>query len=79
VADYDSDRSDRSDREVGRRGPDVLTLVAGIATLLVSAFVLTDGALWVPSIDPRWLLAGGALIVGLFLLTASVRGGRKRR
>jgi len=57
----------------------VLTLVAGIATLLVSAFILTDGALWIPSLDPRWLVAGGALVVGLFLLMASVRGGRKRR
>jgi hypothetical protein len=66
-------------REVRRRGPDVLTLVAGIATLLVSAFVLTDGALWIPSLDPRWLVAGGALVVGLFLLMASLRGGRKRR
>jgi hypothetical protein len=76
VADNDSERSDR---EVGRRGPDVLTLIFGIGTLLVSAFVLTDGALWIPSLDPRWLVAGGALVVGLFLLTASLRGGRKRR
>ena len=66
-------------REAERRGPDVLTLVAGIATLLVSAYVLTDGALWIPSLDPRWLLAGAALVVGLFLLMASVRGGRNRR
>ena len=73
MADYEPER------EVGRRGPDVLTLVAGIATLLVSAFVLTDGALWIPSLDPRWLVAGGALVVGLFLLMASVRGGRRRR
>jgi len=65
-------------REVERRGPDVLTLIAGIATLLVSAYVLTDGALWVPSIDPRWILAGGALVVGGFLLIASLRG-RKRQ
>ena len=50
MADYDSDR------EVQRRGPDVLTLIAGIATLVVSSYVLTDGAIWVPSLDPRWLL-----------------------
>jgi len=63
--------------EVRRRGPDGLTLVAGIATLLVSAYVLTDGALWIPSLDPRWLLAGGALAVGLFLLMLSLRGRRR--
>jgi hypothetical protein len=71
VADYDSDR------EVQRRGPDLFTLLAGIATLLVSAYVLTDGALWVPSLDPRWLLAGGALVVGLIMLVASMRGKRR--
>lgn len=70
MADYEPER------EVQRRGPDVLTLVAGIATLLVSAFVLTDGALWIPSLDPRWILAGGALVVGLCLLMMSVRGRR---
>ena len=63
--------------EVRRRGPDLLTLIAGIGTLLVSAYVLTDGALWIPSLDPRWLLAGGALVVGLFLLMLSLRGRRR--
>ncbi|HEV2779150.1 MAG TPA: hypothetical protein VGX25_07065 [Actinophytocola sp.] len=67
------------EREVERRGPDLLTLLAGLATLLVSAYVLTDGALWVPTVDPRWLLAGGALVVGLFLLIASMRGSRRKR
>jgi hypothetical protein len=65
------------EREVDRRGPDALTLIAGIATLLVSAYVLTDGALWVPSLDPRWLVAGVALVVGLFLLMLSLRGRRR--
>ncbi len=63
--------------EVRRRGPDLLTLIAGIGTLLVSAYVLTDGALWIPSLDPRWLLAGGALVVGLALLMLSLRGRRR--
>jgi hypothetical protein len=71
VADNDTDR------DVKRRGPDLLTLIAGIATLLVSAYVLTDGQVGIPSVDPRWLLAGGALLVGLVLLIASARG-RKR-
>lgn len=78
MAEWDSDQAERSERsEAARRGPDLLTLVAGIATLLASAFVLTDGALWIPSVDPRWLLAGGALVVGLFLLMMSVRGRRR--
>jgi hypothetical protein len=79
VADRNSDRnSDRdTERDVRRRGPDLLTLLAGIATLLVSSYVLTDGEIWIPSLDPRWLLAGGALLVGVFMLVASVRG-RKR-
>jgi hypothetical protein len=73
VAEHDTER------QVERRRPDLITLLVGVATLVVSAYVLTDGALWVPSIDPRWLLAGGALVVGLFLLVASVRGNRKKR
>jgi fatty acid desaturase len=75
VAERNIDRE--TERDVRRRGPDLLTLLAGIATLLVSSYVLTDGAIWVPSLDPRWLLAGGALLVGVFMLVASVRG-RKR-
>lgn len=63
--------------EVRRRGPDLLTLIAGIATLLVSAYVLTDGALWIPSLDPRWAVATVALVVGLFLLMLSLRGRRR--
>jgi hypothetical protein len=70
VADYDSER------KVERRGPDLITLIAGIATLGVSTYVLTDGAVWVPNLDPRWLLAGIALVVGLFFLIGSVRRGR---
>ena len=66
-----------ADRDTERRGPDLLTLLAGVATLLVSGYVLSDGASWLPSMDPRWLIAGGALVVGLILLAASLRG-RKR-
>jgi hypothetical protein len=70
VAEYDSER------KTERRGPDLLTLLAGIATLGVSSYVLTDGAVWVPSFDPRWLLAGIALVIGLFFLVGSLRRGR---
>lgn len=54
-----------------KRFPDVLTLIAGIGTLLVSAYVLTDGRFTIP--NPTWLLAGGALLVGVLLLASSLR------
>jgi hypothetical protein len=59
------------DQEETRRFPEVLTLIAGIGTLLVSAYVLTDGAFRIP--NPTWLLAGGALLVGVLLLASSLR------
>jgi L-asparagine transporter-like permease len=68
---------DNTEREVGRRRPDVFTLIMGIATLGVSGFVLSDGEMWFPEVDPRWVVAGVALVVGVIMLGASVRG-RKR-
>lgn len=62
---------------VKRGGPDVFTLIVGIATLLVSAYVLSDGASWLPQFDFRWVVAGGAVFVGLMLLGASF--GKRRR
>jgi hypothetical protein len=76
VAEYDSQDTERG---VERRGPDLFTLLVGVATLLVSTYVLTDGALWFPDLDARWLIAGGALLVGLFLLAGSLRGNRRKR
>ncbi|GLZ42062.1 hypothetical protein [Actinokineospora sp. NBRC 105648] len=62
---------------VTRRRPDFLTMFFGVITLFASAYVLTDGRIWVPTIDPRWLLAGGAVLVGLLLLGASLRKGKR--
>jgi hypothetical protein len=75
VAEHDNERD--NERRVGRARPDLLTLIAGIATLFVSTYLLTDGAIGFSSLNPSWLLASGALVVGLVLLTASLRG-RKR-
>jgi len=61
-----------------RGGVDVFTLIMGVATLLVSAYVLSDGASWLPSFDFRWVVAGGAVFVGLMLLGASF-GSKRRR
>ncbi|UOZ09748.1 hypothetical protein [Amycolatopsis sp. WQ 127309] len=61
-----------------RRGVDFFTLIVGVATLLISAYVLSDGASWLPHFDFRWVIAGGAVFVGLMLLAASF-GGKRRR
>lgn len=71
-----------NERETGatrRRGPDLLTLLFGLMTLFVASYILTDGGVWVPMVDPRWLFTGGALLVGLLLLGSSLRGGRRKR
>lgn len=57
---------------------DPFALIAGIATLLVSAFVLTDGAIWNALPDARWLIAGVAVIGGLTLLLGSTMRGKNR-
>nr|WP_042198868.1 hypothetical protein [Kibdelosporangium sp. MJ126-NF4]CEL23585.1 hypothetical protein [Kibdelosporangium sp. MJ126-NF4]CTQ93121.1 hypothetical protein [Kibdelosporangium sp. MJ126-NF4] len=65
--------ADDTDKTTDRKRLDLLTLLAGIAALLMSAYVLTDGRTWLPSFDSRWLLASGAVLVGLLLLGSSVR------
>ena len=62
--------ADREQNET-KRFPDVLTLLAGLGTLLVSAYVITDGAFRIP--NPTWIVAGGALLVGVLLLASSLR------
>jgi hypothetical protein len=62
----------------GKRGVNVFTLVVGLATLLASVYVLTDGAHFLPTFDFRWVLAGGAVLVGVLMLGTSFRSGRKR-
>lgn len=75
MAEYDETNGERPER----RRPDFLALIAGLGTLLISGYVLSDGALWVPSVNPTWLLAGGAVLVGLLLLGSSLRGSRRDR
>lgn len=56
-----------------RRGVDLITLLCGIATLGVAGYVLSDGASWLPGVDLRWVLAGGAVLVGVLMLAGSLR------
>lgn len=71
--DYDKPMTETPRR---RPGMDVFTLIIGLATLLVSAYTLTDGASWMPTFDLRWILAGGAVLVGVMMLAASFRSPR---
>lgn len=57
-----------------RRGPDPLALFVGLATLAMAVFAFVGELPDLP--DPRWLLAGGAALVGLVLLVGSLRGRR---
>ncbi|ATY09468.1 hypothetical protein CU254_02480 [Amycolatopsis sp. AA4] len=59
-----------------RRGVDWITLIVGVATLLVSGYVLTDGSSWLPTFDFRWIIAGGAVFCGILMLGASFRNRR---
>lgn len=63
-----------------RRGPDALTLVVGLATLVMAIFAFVGELPDLSGFDPRWLLATGAALVGLVLLVSSLRsrsGGRR--
>ena len=57
-----------------RRGPDALTLLVGLGTLMMAVFAFVGELPDLGFVDPRWLLAGGAAVVGLFLLVGSLRG-----
>ncbi|ATE57365.1 MULTISPECIES: hypothetical protein [Actinosynnema] len=55
-----------------RPGIDVVSLVFGLTALIASAYMLADDSA-LSGLDLRWLLAGGALVIGLGLLGGSVR------
>jgi hypothetical protein len=76
VSDDDLFDSTQETKAPERRGVDPLALIMGVVVLFASAYVLTDGAVWLPGSDPRWLVAGGALFVGLVLLAVSLRRRR---
>ena len=69
--------TDGSGRPSRRRGPDPLALLVGLATLAMAVFAFTGALPDLSFVDPRWLLAGGAAVVGLVLLVGSLRGRQK--
>jgi hypothetical protein len=62
-----------------RRGIDPLTFVLGVGALFVAAVGLSDDTSWVLAMDPRWLLAGGAVLIGVLLLIGTLRNPRNNR
>jgi hypothetical protein len=68
-----TDDEKTTESKTERKRLDLFTLFAGLGALVMAAYVLTDGKTWLPSFDPRWLVAGGAVLVGLLLLGTSVR------
>ncbi|MCW0214022.1 MAG: hypothetical protein OJJ54_11745 [Pseudonocardia sp.] len=56
-----------------RRMPDLFTLVAGLVSLGIAGSGFLGQSPDLQSFDPRWLLAGGAVVLGLVLLLASLR------
>lgn len=61
---------DTGEVPVRRPGPDPLALVAGLTAIVVAVLALT-GAL--VSVDPRWVLALGAVGVGVGVLLVTLR------
>jgi fatty acid desaturase len=59
-----------------RRIPDPLTLLAGLAALAVAVTALVGSTSWLPSVDLRWVFAGGAATVGVLLLVGPLRSER---
>jgi uncharacterized membrane protein YbhN (UPF0104 family) len=63
-----------ADREpTCRSSPDLPTLLVGVSALAVALLTLIGATPWGPHLDPRWVLAGGAMFVGIVLLVATVR------
>ena len=62
-----------------RRGPDLLTLLVGLATLAMAVFAFVGYLPDLSGFDPLWLLAGGAAVVGLVLLVGSLRSRSEGR
>jgi len=53
-----------------------LTLLAGLAALAVAVTALVGSTSWLPSVDLRWVFAGGAATVGVLLLVGPLRSER---
>jgi len=67
-----------AERDDTNRRFDPVSLIFGLLTLFGSAYVLTDGQAWLPIPDFRWVVAGGAVVIGLLLLLGSTVKSKRR-
>jgi hypothetical protein len=67
-----------TDRELQRRPFDPMLLILGVVTLGAAGYILSYNYVDFPALDFRWVLAGGGLLIGLLMLTASLRPRRRR-
>jgi hypothetical protein len=72
VAEQDLGQDQQTEVVRRRRGPDPVALVVGVLTLGMAVAAFT-GQLPVITVDPRWLLAAAAAVVGALLLLGSLR------
>jgi hypothetical protein len=67
-----------TDRQMQRRQFDPMLLILGLVTLAVAGYIISYNDFQLPHLNARWVLAGGGLLVGLLMLTASLRPKRRR-
>ncbi|NMH99103.1 hypothetical protein [Pseudonocardia acidicola] len=67
-----------TERPARRRMPDPLTLLVGLFSLAVAGSAFVGRMPAMTMFDPRWLLAGGAVVFGVLLLVGSLRNRQDR-
>ncbi|HXV93360.1 MAG TPA: hypothetical protein VD813_08695 [Pseudonocardia sp.] len=67
---------DAGRRPARRRRVDPLALVVGLLALGMALAAFVGQVPDLSGFDPRWMLAAGAVLVGLMLLVGSLRGSR---
>ncbi|HVL83903.1 MAG TPA: hypothetical protein VM367_06385 [Pseudonocardia sp.] len=63
-------------RPVRRRRPDPVALLAGLLTLGTASAAFRGTPPDLGGLDPRWVLAAAAVLLGLVLLASSLRPRR---
>jgi hypothetical protein len=58
------------------RGPDLITLAAGLGALAVAGSTLLGRVGWLPGMDLRWVVAAAAILIGLLLVIGGVHPRR---